>query len=48
MSEPAQKCENYAIFKQNYTPELFLNGLFLLFWLKGKYRFSRFPPKKAL
>ena len=21
MSEPAQKCENYAIFKQNYTPE---------------------------
>ena len=24
MSEPAQKCENYAIFKQNYTPELFI------------------------
>ena len=21
MSQPAQKCENYAIFKQNYTPE---------------------------
>ena len=24
MSEPAQKCENYAIFKQNYTLELFI------------------------
>ena len=24
MSEPAQKCENYAIFKQNYTPELLI------------------------
>ena len=24
MSEPAQKCENYAIFKQNYTLELLL------------------------
>ena len=23
MSEPAQKWENYAIFKQNYTIELF-------------------------
>ena len=41
MPEPAQKCENYAIIKQNYTL-----GLFLLFWLKGKSRFSRFPPKK--
>ena len=24
MSEPAQKFENYAIFKQNYTLELFI------------------------
>ena len=24
MSEPAQKCENYAIFRQNYTLELFV------------------------
>ena len=24
MSEPAQKCENFAIFKQNYTLELFI------------------------
>ena len=24
MSEPAQKCENYALFKQNYTLELFI------------------------
>ena len=25
MSEPAQKYENYAIFKQNYTLELFIS-----------------------
>ena len=25
MSEPAQKCENQAIFKQNYTVELFIS-----------------------
>ena len=24
MSEPAQKCENFAILKQNYTLELFI------------------------
>ena len=24
MTEPAQKCENYAIFKQNNTLELFI------------------------
>ena len=51
MSEPPQKCENYDIIKQNYTPELLivcsLNDLFLLFWPKGKSRFSRFPPKKS-
>ena len=44
---PAQKCENYAIFKQNYTLELFDCSL-MLFELKGKSRFSRFPPKKVL
>ena len=25
MTEPAQKCENYAIFKQNYTIQLFID-----------------------
>ena len=25
MSEPALKCENNAIFKQNCTPKLFIN-----------------------
>ena len=25
MSEPTQICENYAIFKQNYTLELFID-----------------------
>ena len=24
MTEPAQKCENYGIFKQNYTLEPFI------------------------
>ena len=47
MSEPAQKCENNAIFKQNYTLELFIALIMLLFGLKGKSRFSRFPPKKS-
>ena len=50
MSEPAQKCENYAIFKQNYAQKLFITFkmaiLFLLFWIKWKSRFSRNPPKK--
>ena len=50
MSEPAQKCENYAIFKQNYAQKLFITFkmaiLFLLFWIKWKSRFSRTPPKK--
>ena len=48
MSEPALKCENNASFKQINTLKLFLllNGLFLLFQLRGKSRFSRIPPKK--
>ena len=25
MSEPVQKCENYAILKQNYTQKLFIS-----------------------
>ena len=52
MSEPAQKCENNdAILKQNYAQKLFFAfkmTKFLLLWLKGKSRFSRFPPKKLL
>ena len=28
------------------TVYLLKNGLFLLFQLRGKFRFSRFPPKK--
>ena len=39
MSEPAQKLENNAIFKQN---SCILNSLFLLFLFRGK---SRFPQK---
>ena len=45
MSEPAQKCENTAIFKRNSTPKLFI-AFKMLFWIKGKSKFSRFPPKK--
>ena len=44
MSEPAQKCNNYAIFKKNYTLQMFI-ALKMLFWLTGKSRFSRLPPK---
>ena len=48
MSEPAQKCENNAIQAKQYckTVYCFQNGLFSLFQLNGKSRFSRFPPKK--
>ena len=46
MSEPALKFENNAIFKQNYTLEMFIALKMLLFGLKGKSRFSIFPPKK--
>ena len=43
LTEPAQKCENYAIFKQNYTlVELFTDAL--LFQFRGK---PRFRPKKC-
>ena len=48
MYEAALKCEKYAIFKQNYTPKLFIafKMAFLLVQLREKFRFSRFPPKK--
>ena len=45
MSEPAQKCENNAIFKQNYTLTLFIDFKMYscCFILGGK---SIFNPKK--
>ena len=45
MSEPELKCDNNAIFEQNYL--LLQNGQFLMFQLRGKSRLSRFPPKKS-
>ena len=47
MSEPAQNCENY--FTQNYTKELFmlLKWPILVVSVRGKSRFSRFPPRKS-
>ena len=51
MSEPGQKCENYAIFKQNYTPEL-LNALksvySCFFGLRGKLDFPDFLQKSFI
>ena len=49
MSEPAQKCEKYAIFKQNYTPELLiaLNMVYSSFFgLRGNLDFPDFHQKK--
>ena len=49
MSEPAQKCENYAIFKQNYTLELFIAlkmAYSCRFGLRGNLDFPDFPQKK--
>ena len=51
MSEPAQKCENYAIFKQNYTPELLIALKMVyscFFGLRENLDFPAFPPKKVL
>ena len=48
MSEPAQNNENYAIFKQNYTPELLIALKMVyscFFGLRGNVDF---PPKKVL
>ena len=51
MSEPAQKCENYAIFKQNYTLEL-LNALEMVYYccfsLGGNLDFLDFLQKSFI
>ena len=49
MSEPALKCENNAIFKQNYTLELFISlkmAICCCFGLKGNLEFPDFLQKK--
>ena len=49
MSEPAQKCENYAILKQNYTLELciaFKMAYSCCFSLGGNLDFPEFLQKK--
>ena len=49
MSEPGQKCENYAIFKQNYTPELLIALKIVyscFFGLRGNLDFPDFLQKK--
>ena len=46
---PAQKCENYAIFKQNYTLELFIAlkmAYSCCFGLRGNLDFPEFLQKK--
>ena len=51
MSEPAQRCENYAIFKQNYTPELFIAFKMVYsccFSLGGNLDFPEFLKKKFI
>ena len=50
MSEPAQKCETNAIFKQIYVKNcsLVLKWPILNVLAEGKSRFSRFHPKKVL
>ena len=45
MSEPALKCENNAIFKQNYTLELFISlkmAISCCFGLRGNLEFPDF------
>ena len=49
MSEPAQKCENNAIFKQNYTLELLIALKMVyscFFGLRGNLDFPDFLQKK--
>ena len=51
MSEPALKCENNAIFKQNYTLELFITlkmAYCCCLGLRGKLDFPDFLQKKVL
>ena len=51
MSEPSQKCENYAIFEQNYTLQLF-NALKMAycccFGLRGNLDFPDFLQKSFI
>ena len=47
MSEPAQKCENLAIFKQNYTLELFI-AYGCCLGLRGNLDFPDFLPKSFI
>ena len=50
MSEPAQKCENFAIFKQNYTLELFIAlkmAYCCCLGLRGNIDFPDFLQKKS-
>ena len=49
MSEPALKCENYAIFKQNYTQKLFISfkiSYYCCFGLRGNLEFPDILQKK--
>ena len=49
MSEHAQKCENYAIIKQNSTPELLIDlkmAYSCIFGLRGNLNFPDFLQKK--
>ena len=51
MFEPALKCENNAIFKQNYTLELFIAlkmAYFCCLGLRGNLDFPDFLQKKVL
>ena len=44
VSEHAQFCKTMHLLKQK-TVNCFENGLFLLLYLKGKYKCCRFPTK---
>ena len=49
MSEPVLKCENNAIFKQNYTQKLFISfkiSYYCCFGLRGNLEFPDFLQKK--
>ena len=51
MSEPAEKCKKYAIFKQNYTPERFIAFKMVYsccFSLGGNLDFPEFLKKKFI
>ena len=51
MSEPALKCENNAIFKQNYTQKLFISfkiSYYCCFGLRGNLEFPDFLQKSYI